>query len=181
LLAEVDAAAPGSAFASAVALGTELRTLAGRDFKALAGWAFLAVFMIVVISFRGRLGYSALALLPVVLGSSWALGIWSAAGWKLDLFSLAVLPILLGIGLDDGLHVVHGTTRFGGLRASITSVGHGLLLTTLTTCVGFASLGLSRIPSLRNGGLLIAAGVLACWLSTVLVLPAVESFSQRFK
>ncbi len=175
---------PGTALASATALGDELRTLAGGDLRRLAGLALGAVSLLILLSFRGRLGPSLLTLLPVVAGSLWTLGLWAASGRTLDLFSLAVLPILLGIGLDDGLHVVHGARGLGtagsrSLHDASVEAGHGLLLTTLTTCAGFASLVLSAIPGLRAGGLLIALGVFACWLCTVLLLPALEAVRGR--
>ncbi len=177
LVAELSAAVPGTAVASAAALGAELRSLAGSDLRQLSLLALAAVGLVVGVSFRGRLRYSLLAGLPVVLGSLWTLGLWSALGRSLDLFTLAVLPIMLGIGIDDGLHVVHGARRdpAAGIRGAAVGAGRALVLTTLTTAVGFGSLLLSHIPGLRNGGLLIATGVAACLLATVLVLPAIEA------
>ena len=43
---------------------------------------------------------------PVVLGSLWTLGIGAASGHALDLFSLAILPIRLGIGIDENTAIV---------------------------------------------------------------------------
>ncbi len=172
---------PGSAIASAVALGPELRALATRDLRNLSLFALAAVAAVVLISFRGRLRASSLAVLPVVLGSLWTLGLWSGLGRSLDLFTLAVLPIMLGIGIDDGLHVMHGARRSpeGGIHGAVRGAGRALVLTTLTTCVGFGSLLLSHIPGLRSGGLLIASGVMVCLLATVLVLPAIEAVARR--
>ncbi len=181
LVAQLESAVPGSAFASAVALGAELRTLALSDLKKLGLLALAAVAAVVGLSFRGRWRPSLLAILPVVLGSLWTLGLWAALGRSLDLFTLAVLPIMLGIGIDDGLHVMHGARHdpAGGISGAARGAGRALVLTTLTTCVGFGSLTLSRIPGLQNGGLLIAAGVAACLLATVLVLPAIEAAAGR--
>lgn len=189
LTARVEEVAPSAAFASTVALGAEIRDLAAGDLRTLAGLALAVVVLLVVLSFggplRGRLRRAALATTPVVLGTLWTVGLWSAAGGALNLFSLAILPILLGIGLDDGLHVVHGARLTasraapGRLRAAVVAAGHALVLTTLTTCVGFGSLSLSSIPALRGGGLLIAAGVAACLAATLLVLPAVETVLER--
>ncbi len=177
LVERIERIAPGSAIASAAALGPELRELAGKDVKTLSLSALVVVATVVAVSFRGRIGASVLAGLPVVLGSLWTLGLWAGLGRPLDLFTLAVLPIMLGIGIDDGLHVVHGARRrpSSGILGAVMGAGRALVLTTLTTCIGFGSLLLSHIPGLRNGGLLIAAGVLACLLATVIVLPAIEA------
>lgn len=177
LVERIRTLAPEAAIASAVAIGAELRSLAVEDLRALGLLALAVVAGVVAISFRGRLGDSALAGLPVILGSLWTLGLWAALDRPLDLFTLAVLPILLGVGIDDGLHVIHGahTDPEAGIRGSVRASCRALTLTTLTTCAGFGSLVLSSIPGLRNGGALIAVGVFTCLLATLLVLPALEA------
>ncbi len=171
LLSALDDVAPGVQVASVPAIGAELGDLARGDLRRLSLLAFLIVGLVVLISFRGSLVESVLALLPVILGSLWTLGLWGLLGRPIDLLSLAVVPIMLGIGIDDGLHALHGARR-AGLTASIRAASRAMTLTTLTTCVGFGSLTLSRVPGLANGGLLVAIGVAACWLATLLVLPA---------
>jgi predicted RND superfamily exporter protein len=117
---------------------------------------------------------SFIALTPVVVGSVCLLGVWGFLGHPIDLITLVVLPILLGIGIDDGLHAVHGTRGASPLPLAdaVSISGRAMTLTTLTTCVGFGSLTLSHVPGLRNGGVLVAAGVVACLIATLVVLPA---------
>ncbi len=109
-----------------------------------------------------------------VIGSVCLLGVWGFLGRSIDLITLVVFPILLGIGIDDGLHAVHGTrgTSPHPLADAVSISGRAMALTTLTTCVGFGSLMLSRVPGLRSGGALVAAGVVACLIATLVVLPA---------
>ena len=178
---------PGSAVASAVRLGGAMKELAARDFAQLSWAAGLMVLLVVGISFQGRIRPSALSLVPVALGSLWTLGLWGGLGRPLDLLSLAVLPILLGIGIDDGLHAVHGAfdrhrSIPDGLRAlgpSVRQCGAAVTLTTLTTCAGFGSLAGSSIPGLSNGGMLVAGGVVLCLLATLFVLPALGALAEH--
>ena len=125
-----------------------------------------------------RLGAGLLSLAPVALGSLWTLGCWGWLDGRLDLFSLSVLPILLGIGVDDGLHAVHGARVVPGVRegmlASVKKISRAVTLTTMTTAVGFGSLTLSSVPGLRRGGLLVAVGVVLCLAATLFVLPALD-------
>lgn len=180
LLAEIEAAAPGSAVASAVALGADMKRLASGDLERLGAAALGLVGLVVLFSFRGRVGSALLALLPVLLGSLWTLGLWGALGRPLDLLSLTVLPILLGIGIDDGLHALHGAAADpDGVAGSVRRAGRAMTLTTLTTAVGFGSLLLSHVPGLRHGGVLVALGVLACLVATLGVLPAVGELRRR--
>jgi len=136
--------------------------------------ALIAVFAVVIVSFRGSVCDSLVALTPVVIGSICLLGFWGYLGRPIDLITLVVMPILLGIGIDDGLHAVHGTrgTSPHSLADSVSIAGRAMTLTTLTTCVGFGSLMLSHVPGLRSGGALITAGVVVCLVATLVVLPA---------
>jgi predicted RND superfamily exporter protein len=138
------------------------------------------VLFVVAVSFRGRLIATLFALTPVVLGVVWTLGIWGATGRPLDLVCLAVLPVILGLGIDDGLYAVHGAGGAArGIGRSVRRAGRAMVLTTLTTGVGFASLGLSHIPGLRSAAMLVPMAIVACLATTLLVLPAVAKILDR--
>jgi len=162
------------AVASVPRLAAELRQLVGFELRNLGAWSVLAVGGIVLISFRGNPQRFILSMLPVALGVYWLLGIGGGLGLTLNLFTLAVAPLLLGIGIDDGLHALHGVRPGRGLAASAANAGKAMTLTSLTTCVGFGSLAFSRIPALRQGGILIAIGIFVCLLTTLMVLPALD-------
>ena len=171
----VERAAPGAAVASVPRLGAELRRVVLDDFRRLGGWSLAAVLAVVLITFRGRPRPSLLALLPVGMGCLWTLGLAGLLEVPLDPFTVVVAPLLVGIGIDDGLHALAGARVHGGLAASLTENGRAMTLTTLTTCAGFGSLVASRVPSLRAGGLLVAAGTALCLLATLWLLPAVDA------
>jgi len=133
----------------------------------------------VLVSYRGDLVATGLTFLPVLIGTVCTAGLWGALGRRLDLFSLAVVPVLVGIGVDDGLHVLHlARQRGAGLQRAAQEAGRGVVLTNATTCAGFASLAVSQVPGLRNGGLLICAGNLLCLAATLLVLPAIDGLRR---
>lgn len=180
---DIEALAPGAAVASVVALGQDMRHLALLDLRRLGLIALAVMLAVVLVSFRGRLGASCLALCPVLFGCCWTFGLWGFLDLPLDLLSLAVLPILLGIGIDDGLHALHGARVENGgdalIAASVAEAGRAMVLTTLTTAVGFTSLTLSSVPGLRRGGALISIGVVACLAATLWVLPAMEAWARR--
>ena len=165
---------PGIAVASIPAVGRDLKSLAKSDAGRLSWVALAVIFLVVMVSFRGNVHDSLIALTPVVIGSVCLLGAWGFLGHPIDLITLVVLPILLGIGIDDGLHAVHGTrgTTPHSLSDAISISGRAMALPTLTTCVGFGSLMRSHVPGLRRGGALVAAGVVACLIATLVVLPA---------
>jgi hypothetical protein len=177
VLAAVEEAAPGAAVASAPRVGAELRRLVVDDLARLGGWSLAAVAAVVLVSFRGRprpLRGALMSLLPVAAGSFWTLGFAGTVGLPIDPFTVVVAPLLLGIGIDDGLHALQGERAHGDLTSSLRANGRAMTLTTLTTCAGFGSLALSRVPSLVRGGVLVAVGTLLCLLATLVLLPAVD-------
>jgi len=180
LLREIERVAPGAAVASAPALGAELRALALSDLKRLGALAVGIVFLLVLLSYRGDVRTALLTFVPVLLGVIWTAGAWGLVGRPLDLFSLCVLPVMVGIGIDDGLHVLHLARGSGrDLAEAARDAGRGVVLTNLTTSAGFAALAVSHVPALRNGGLIVCAGNLLCLVATLFVLPAVASSSRR--
>lgn len=176
LLSTIRELTPGAAVASAPRLGAALRRVAANDLRWLSLLAAGLVAAVAVASFRGRVGDAVLALIPVGLGALWTCGLLGALGFHLDLISLALVPILLGIGIDDGLHAVHGARLHPsrGLAGAVRAAGRAMTLTSLTTAAAFSSLLLSRLPGLRSGGAAVAIGVLACLAATLLVLPTLR-------
>lgn len=171
--AKLRAVAPGSAMASAIRIGAELKTLAAEDLRNLSLLALLVVGVVVMVSFRGQVKPSLVSLAPVLLGACWSLGLCGALGQSLDLLSLTVVPTLLGIGIDNGLHVIHGSRNSGSVAEAARQAGVAMFLNSGATVFSFGSLILSSIPGLRIGGILISVGVVACFFATVLVLPAI--------
>lgn len=167
--------APGAAVASAIRIGAELKDLAAADLRNLSLLALLVVAVVVVVSFRGEILPSLISLVPVLLGACWSLGLCGALGQPLDLLSLTVVPTLLGIGIDNGLHVIHGSRSSGSVAEAARLAGVAMFLNSGATVFSFGSLILSSIPGLRIGGVLISVGVVACFFSTVLVLPAIAA------
>ena len=181
LLSEIEQLMPEAQVASISRVGGELRELAARDLRLLGALAAAVVLIVVLLSFRGNPRLSLLAVIPVALGSIWSIGLWSTFGRPLDLVTLAVLPIILGVGIDDGLHVLHAwrCAPQNGMLGALQESGRALVLTTLTTAIAFASLLSTSVPGLQNAGALVSLGVFCCLAATLLALPALEPLLER--
>ena len=144
---------------------------------ALAGTAY---------SFR-RLSDLYLPLLVVVLAAVWTFGLLRLFGVPLNFLMVAVLPLLLGVGIDDAIHMLHryeGERREGreggrAIRTSITRTGRALLLTTVTTIVGFSSLILSGSPPIQRFGLLASFAMATSFIITMALIPAVKNLLRE--
>ncbi len=142
-----------------------------------APWMILATLLIVAalmwLNFRS-VRWALLALVPLVVGILWMLLLMEVFGLALNFYNLVVLPAVLGIGNDAGVHLVHRYREEG--RGSIwrvlRSTGEHVTMGSLTTMIGFGGLLLSFHPGLRSIGELAVAGIGATLLAALVFLPA---------
>ena len=115
------------------------------------GAVFLAIGLMFWILFRS-LSIALLALAPNVLAAGLVLGLMGLAGIPLDIMTITIAAIVVGIGVDDCIHYLH---RFrteiavdqdyrAAMLRSHGSIGRAMYYTTLTVVVGFAMLTLSN-------------------------------------
>ena len=81
------------------------------------------------------------------------------------------LPLLLGIGVDSGVHVLH-RARSGALDPLASSTQRAVVYSALTTLASFANLSLSPHPGTASMGRILAIGVAFTLVATLIVLPA---------
>jgi hypothetical protein len=86
---------------------------------------------------------------------------------------MIVLPLILGIGIDDGVHIVHDFRRQTGRYRMTPSTASAVLITSLTTMVGFGSLMIASHQGLQSLGRVLTIGVSCCLFSSLVVLPAI--------
>jgi hypothetical protein len=139
----------------------------------MVGGALLLVVLLMLVNFRS-LTWAALATVPLAVGLLWMLLLMELFGLKLNFYNLVVLPAMLGIGNDDGVHFVH---RFreegrGSIWRVLRSTGEHMLMATLTTMIGFAGLLLSFHPGLFSIGRLAVVGLSATTVAALVFLPA---------
>lgn len=92
----------------------------------------------------------------------------------LHVYDALVLPVLLGITVDEGMFLLHRARETTGdvLRETLRLEGPPVAATALTTAAGFAALGLCRFDGLRDLGLVGAIGSVAGLLVALIVVPA---------
>jgi predicted RND superfamily exporter protein len=132
-----------------------------------------AVFLILLIDFR-HLGYALLGMMPLVVGFAWMVGLFVITGWKFDLANVMGFPLILGIGIDDAVHVLHAVRRqgTGAMPDVLRHTGRALLLTSLTTGIAFGSIATASHVGMAGIGMLLALGVASCFVASVVLLPA---------
>jgi len=138
-----------------------------------AGWyALVAIWVLLLVHFRS-LKVALLAIFPKAVGVLWMVGIMGYAGVDFNSANFLALPLILGIGLVFGVHVVHRVQEEGGEGVFNHSTGPAIGLAALTTMIGFGTMISAHHQGISTLGFVMTAGVGANLLASVLFLPAV--------
>jgi predicted exporter len=124
-----------------------------------------------------------LVLLPVLCGALWTAGVFALLGLKLNFMNIAILPMLLGIGIDDGIHIVHRyqISASRHVQETLAYTGTAVCLTSLTTLLAFGTLTLSANQGIASVGLLSVVGITASLLASIITLPAaLKLWEEKF-
>jgi len=116
---------------------------------------------------------------PLALGMLQMFGILGLLDLPLNPANMIVLPLILGIGIDDGVHVVHDFRRQSGRYRISASTASAILITSLTTMIGFGSLMIACHQGLQSLGRVLTIGVSCCLFNSFIVLPAILTLVTR--
>ena len=88
-----------------------------------------------------------------------------------NLANFFAIPIMIGLAVDSCIHVTHRAVD-GGLQVGFGSTRRAVIVTALTTTIGFGMLMFAQHRGLRSLGQLMALASLCCLASSVWLLPA---------
>ena len=151
------------------------------NFLSLAGVAFLFV------SGYGGVRHAILANIVLLLGTAWTFAFATLVIGHLNILSAAFAVILIGLGIDFGIHYVASYLRLRKLghncqRALISTaadVGPGVVTGGVTAAAAFFMAGLTEFTGVRELGIISGGGILLCVLATVVVLPPLILLSDE--
>ncbi len=143
-------------------------------------WSLLGVFLLVLLDFRRPLT-ALISLIPLILAAIWMVGTMKLLDIKFNLINVAMIPLIIGIGIDDGVHIIH---RYRGevknrIHRAVQLTGRAVVLTSITTMSGFGSLGFASYILVASLGWVLVIGVFYCMLASVVVLPALMSLLEK--
>lgn len=164
-------------------VSSELRVRVRRDATIAAILGFLLVALILWWDYR-RLRDALLSLAPLCVGIVWMLGAMVALGIRMNFMNVFVTTMIIGIGVDYGVHMVHRFREFEGrppaeLREALVETGKAVVMAALSTVVGFGSISLSRYPGLRTIGYVAIIGALATAVVSITMLAALLSMRRH--
>ena len=129
-----------------------------------------------------------IAVFPTILASIWILATMTLLGITLNVLTVMVTALTIGLGIDYAIHIVERyreeiehKTESQAIETTIVRTGSALLISGLTTVSGFAVLFLSPMPLVRNFGIITAATIIYSMFIAIFVLPSLIWISNRIK
>jgi predicted RND superfamily exporter protein len=153
-----------------------MRVTVRRDAVIASLIGFALVLAILWIDFR-RVFDTVASLFPLFVGVIWMLGGMVALGLSMNFFNVFVTAMIIGVGVDYGVHMMHRyrEERSGSrekLEAGLTETGKAVVLAALANIVGFGSLVWSSYPGIQSIGYVAIMGSSSSALVALTVLPA---------
>ena len=157
-----------------------LMNIIAKDGKKAAALTIIVVFVVLLWDFK-KLRLALLAMVPLVVGAVWMVGAMHLFGLQLTMLNLMGIPLILGIGIDDGVHILHRyrVEGAGKIRTIFTSTGKAVMLTSITTMLAFGSLVFATYRGLGSLGIALFIGVGTCFLTSVIILPALLGLIEQ--
>ncbi|MBI2335639.1 MAG: MMPL family transporter [Deltaproteobacteria bacterium] len=141
-------------------------------FKA-ATYSAIAIFILFFINFRS-LKLACCCFIPLIFGVSWHFGLMSLLGLTFNTANMIALPMILGIGADNGVHLMERYLEepSQGVNVLLKSTGKALLITYFDSVTSFLGMAFARHQGLAELGQVVILGLTTCTLAGVILLPA---------
>lgn len=150
-----------------------------RDSMVAAILALVLCGALFIVAYR-ETGRPLKAMACLVVGLVYTLGFATVAIGHLNLLTVTFLPILVGLAIDFGIHLVtryeeelrHGHAREEAIHKAIVFTGQGIFTGCFTTAGAFLAMGLTDFKGIREMGVISGAGLVICLVPMMTMLPA---------
>jgi predicted RND superfamily exporter protein len=135
--------------------------------------ALVAIALLLWLLWR-RVTEMMLVLIPLLLGAALTCATMVGFGMAFNFANVIVIPLLLGIGVDSAIHLVHRANLGGAGEAGLlgTTTARAIFYSAGTTAASFGALGFSAHRGIASLGILLVIGLVYTLVCTLIVLPA---------
>lgn len=142
-------------------------------FKSAFTYALIAIALLLLILIKTKLD-AAIILFSALVGAVFTFGFMLLFNIPLNFANIIGLPLLLGIGVDSGIHIADRFRQEQGSNKNIfmTSSSRGVIVSSLTTICSIGNLAFSSHLGTASMGLLLTVGLASMMISTMMILPA---------
>ena len=164
------------------------RTLEAAIHSAAESYAIaFAVITLMMIALIGRLGTGLISMIPNLAPIALALALMYLAGIPLNLFTMLVGSIAIGLAVDDTVHFMHHFHRYlartgsveDAVRQTLLTSGRAMLTTSIILSAGFFIFCLATMKNLIHFGFLTALTILAALAADFVLAPALMALRYR--
>ncbi|MFB6351132.1 MAG: RND family transporter [Bradymonadaceae bacterium] len=145
-----------------------------RDGLKMISIALVLVFLLLALAFRSPLR-GLVAMTPLILGAIWMFGMLAWVGLRLDFFNIVIIPVVIGIGVDAGVHFYRRYLERGRGSVGIVTrtVGSAVTMASVTSGIGFGGLAITDHGGLSSIGHLAILGISTTLVATLLIMPVI--------
>jgi predicted RND superfamily exporter protein len=169
-------------FASETVVFADILRIIKQDGWLILTLTMLAIIIILLLDFRS---FKALLFtnIPLIGGAIWMFLVMRIFDVKINYLNAAILPVILGVGIDEGVHIYHRWLEEGknNLIFIIRTTGTAVFMADFTTAIGFAALMFANYRGLRTMGQLAAIGIMTAFAVAVTMLPALLQILENIK
>jgi predicted RND superfamily exporter protein len=149
-----------------------------RSYQEAAIYALLVIMAVLVIDFKS-LRMAGLAAVPLGIGILQMFGLLGWLNIPLNPANLIALPLIMGLGVDYGVHILHEFRETEGPYRMSPGTAVAVLVDALTTLVGYGSLMIATHQGLQSLGRVLTLGVTCCLFTSLVMLPAALAWFTR--
>lgn len=150
----------------------EYTSLLKRSYEQAALYAATAIVVLLFIHFRKPICIF-LALLPVGIGFLWMMGFMGIGNVHFNPANIMTLPLVIGIGVTNGIQILNRFAEENTPTILTKSTGKAIIVSGLTTIVGFGSLMFGEHQGIISLGYVMSIGVAACMVVALTLLPSI--------
>ncbi len=155
------------------------RATCERDGTRSSLLSLILVILVFAVGF-GELKRPLLAAVALTCGMIWTVGFTTVAVGHLNFISVTLATMLMGVGIDFGIHFIfrydeemgNGHSPEKAIEATLSGTGVDTLVGAGATATAFLGLTLAQFRGISDFGIIAAGGTMLCFLSTIVVLPA---------
>lgn len=143
-----------------------------KAFLISAVLAFIVIYVIALLDF-GSMRAAMMVSLPLVLGGVWLVSFMGLFGIAFNLANFFAIPIIIGVGVDSGVHIMHRLRQERSLASIGRATGTSIFLTAAANTVGFGMMMIAAHRGIASLGQLMVIGAVCCALAALIVMPPI--------
>lgn len=153
-----------------------------RDSKKVLITSILSIMFFVWLEFR-QWRKTLIVMLSILIGLVWVFGVMWLLRFKLNLYNMVMIPAIMGMSIDNSIHLYHRYEELGkgSLSKVLSTTGVSALLASCTNASGFIGMVFCVHGGLRSMGNMALIGLATCLISTLLFFPVFLDYLEKRK